>query len=206
MKSLSVRISFLLRIVSLMVAVIACDEQGGAEGGDPTRVDSTKSDSVVSHDLPQGRFELPTAHTPAPDFYITLPEGYTIKNNSRMPNDDFFIVRLDDPSLTDSTAITPGFMRVYVGVNAQSGLDAARRYEERGVMIARMPVTWRLWSDTLPDRSAYYYREIASSDFFAPLSPELARSPLHLHIYVAGRDSARVAELLAAAETLSLAP
>ena len=199
------RLALLCGIVVAMMAAAACDEKGG-DGGDTTRADSVRSDSVVSSNLPPGRFEIPTAHTPAPDFYITLPEGYTIKNNSRMPNDDFFIVRLDDPSLHDSTAITPGFMRVYVGVNAQSGLDPARKHEERGVMIARMPVTWRLWSDTLPDGSPYYYREIASSEFFAPLSPELARSPLHLHVYIAGSDSMRVAELLAAAETLSLAP
>jgi hypothetical protein len=163
-------------------------------------------DTTYRENLPAGRFQLPTRHTPAPDFFISLPPGYTVKIKSRFPNDEFFILRNDDPSLRDSTEITPGFMRIYVGVNPQSAFDSRLKHTERNVMIGRALLTWYLWSETLPDGTTYYNREIRSSDFYASISPELARAPLNLHIYVAGRDSARVAELATAAETLAMVP
>lgn len=165
-----------------------------------------KLDTTYKENLPSGRFQLPTRHTPAPDFFISLPEGYTVKIKSRFPNDEFFIIRNDDPSLRDSSAVTPGFMRVYVGVNPQTALNPKIPHTERHLMLGRALLTWRLWTEPLPDGATYYSREITSSDFYASISPELARAPLNLHIYVAGRDSARVAELAAAAETLALAP
>ena len=163
-------------------------------------------DTTYRQNLPAGRFQLPTRHTPAPDFFISLPEGYTVKIQSRFPNDEFFIVRSDDPSLRDSTAVTPGFMRVYVGVRPQTAYDPKIPHTERAVVIGRAVLSWKLWTETLPDGGTYYSREIASSDFYSSISPELARAPLNLHIYVAGRDSSRVSELAKAAETLAMVP
>lgn len=163
-------------------------------------------DTTLKENLPAGRFQLPTRHTPAPDFFISLPPGYEIKNRSRLPNDELYIISSDDPSLSDSTAITPGFMRVYVGVKPQSGFDRKLPHTEKNVMIGRSLLTWKLWSDTLPDGKPYHMREISSSDFYASISPELARAPLNLNIYIAGHDSTQVAELMRAAESLAMAP
>ncbi len=163
-------------------------------------------DTTLRENLPPGRFHIPTRHTPAPDFFITLPAGYTVKNRSRLPNDEYFIVRTDDPSLHDSTAVTPGFLRIYVGVRPQTGVRPETKFTERSVLLGRTMVTWKSWTDKLPDGAPYYIHEIASSDYFAAISPELARAPLNLHVYVGGRDKARVAELVRAAETLALTP
>jgi hypothetical protein len=158
----------------------------------------------MSENLPAGRFQIPTKHTPAPDFFITLPKGYSVKNMSRMPNDEFFFIRSDDPSATDSTLVTPGFMRLYVGVNAQTAIGKGAKVSEKNVMVGRVPMVWKLWTEPLPDGGTYYQREITSDDYFANFSRELAHAPLHLHIYVAGRDSAQVGELMTAASSLSV--
>ncbi len=201
------RISAFCTIIALLLAVAGCgDREPGKEAQaiDTTaRIDTT---ALVSAELPAGRFQIPTSHTPVSDFFITLPDGYTIRNLSRLPNDEFFIIRTDDPGMTDSTAVTPGFMRLFIGVSPQTGLRPGQKHTERNVVIAGFPLVWNLWTETVPDGSDYYIREITSADFFSFLSPELAKAPLHLHLYVAGNDSTRVAELMSAAETLSLRP
>jgi hypothetical protein len=186
----------------LALALGACKEPPKPPG-EPKK---PAADTVakMSENLPAGRYQIPTKHTPAPDFYITLPRGYSVKNMSRMPNDEFFFIRSDDPSANDSTAVTPGFMRLYVGVNAQTAIEKGTTVTERHVMVGRMPLVWKLWSEKLPDGGIYYQREITSDDYFANLSHELAHAPLHLHIYVAGRDSNQVAELMTAAASLSI--
>jgi len=189
--------------ISLVMLLSSCGDSRAPEKEKPA---PAPIDTTLKENLPAGRFQLPTRHTPAPDFFISLPPGYEIKNRSRMPNDELYIIRSDDPSLSDSAAITPGFMRVYVGVKPQSGFDPKAPHTEKNVIIGRSPLVWRLWSDTLPDGKPYYMREIASSDFYASISPELARAPLNLNIYIAGRDSLQVAELMRAAESLAMAP
>ncbi len=181
----------------------SCAEPAPKPAGEQPPPDSART---LSQNLPPGRFQLPTRHTPVPDFYITLPQGYTVKNLSQLPNDEYFFVRGDDPSLTDRQATTPGFMRFYVGVRAQSALEPARKHTEENVLVGKTPLTWKLWTEELDNGAPYYVREITSSDYFANLSPEFANAPLHLHVYVAGRDSGRVAELMAAAASLSMTP
>jgi hypothetical protein len=168
--------------------------------------DTLRRDSIFREKLPAGRYQLPTAHTPAPDLWITLPAGYTVRSVGRMPDDEFFIFRSDDPTLHDTAAVTPGFMRVYVGVMPQTGVESGDHPTEENVLIGGEPLVWRLWSERTPDGKRYYQREIKSGDFFAGISPELAKAPLHLHIYVAGKDSAAVAALMRAARTISLRP
>jgi hypothetical protein len=196
--------SRLLLIALLSVGACNGDSTPNTSAND---ADSTaRHDSLLSRNLPEGRFQIPTSITPAPNLWINLPAGYRIKDKSNFPNDRFFIVNEDDPSLADSTAVTPGFMQVYVGVKRQSALDSNSNAERRPVVIGGHPLEWRLWTDKLPDGSSYYQREITSSDFFSSMSPELAKAPLHVHIYVAGADSVRVAELMKAAGTLSIIP
>jgi hypothetical protein len=206
-------------LATMLLAVAACSQQekprtpevappdeihrdGLATGG----ADNIRRDTVIRDNLPAGRFQLPTAHTPAPDLWITLPPGYTVRSVGKMPDDEFFIFRSDDPTLRDTSAVTPGFMRVYVGVMPQTGVEPGEHPAEERVVVGGQPLLWRLWSERMPDGNTYYQREIKSGDFFAGISPELAKAPLHLHIYVAGRDSANVAALMRAARTISLRP
>lgn len=198
-------------VPGVLVALLAVAGCGDREAGEnlpkaDTVRGSADTSASVSAKLPAGRFQIPTAHTPVPDLFITLPDGYTIRNLSTLPDDQFFIFGNDDPSMTDSTAITPGFLRVYVGVKPQTGLREGQKRTEQNVVISGFPLVWNLWTEKLPDGADYYLREISSPDFFASISPELAKAPLNLHLYIAGRDSARVADLMRAAGTLSSHP
>lgn len=160
----------------------------------------------LTTNLPTGRFQLPTKVTPAPDLWITLPDGYQVKGASRAPDDLFFVVRTDDPGLADSTAVTPGYMRVYVGPRPQSPFVRQKTTDGERVFVAGQPLQWRLAEENLEDGRRYLKRDLRSADIFAQLSRELAETPLHLHVYVAGVDSARVAELMKAAESISIVP
>ncbi len=209
MKSASFRIFAFLLLC--LFALTSCDSSDAPRPTPGGRADSAvaTADSVpaVTEHLPSGRFQLPTAHTPAPDLWITLPEGYTVKNVSRLPNDEFFLVREDDPSMRDPEAVTTGFLRIYIGVIPQSGLDAKANAATRPIVIAARPLEQKSWAEDLPGgKGRYYQREITSSDFFSALSLDLSKTPLHLHLYAAGSDSARVSELAASALTIGFAP
>ncbi len=175
---------------------------GDNEAPKPRGIDSLR----VRDRLPSGRFQIPTTHTPAPDLWISLPEGYTVKGVGKMPNDEFYIFSKSDPTLKDPSAVSTGFLRIYIGVMTQSAIPPGRAVEHRAALIAGHPFEWSVWSDTLADKRSFLNREITSDDFFASISPELARAPLHLHIYVGGTDSAHVADLEHAAQTLAITP
>jgi hypothetical protein len=207
------RLFLLVRGLASMLLLLIASGCGETKAPEQPKSDSAararqRKDSlhIVSGNLPAGRFQLPTKHTPAPDLFISLPDGYTIKDASRFPDERFFIVRMDDPSIKDTTQVTPGFLRIYLGVNPQSGIEPGRKPTERAILLGGHPLVWKLWEDHLPDGRIYYGREIATSDFFAALSPELAKAPLNLHLYVAGSDTTRVNELMRAVETLALHP
>lgn len=189
-------------LMAACLLLLSCNQS------DPPRQTGKPLDSTptVKGALPAGRFELPLRNTPAPAMFVTLPEGYSIKDASAMPNDEYYIIRKDDPNLYDSNDITPGFLRVYVGTTPQSGLDSAGKFSEERVLLGSMPLVWKIWSEQLSDSIRYHSREITSSDYFASISPELARYPLYIHIYIGGRDTARIADLTAAVTTLSLTP
>jgi hypothetical protein len=193
-------------LLLLMVILTSCSDSEKPEIRKPA-ADSTKSsDTVLSHNLPTGRFQLPTRITPAPNLWITLPAGYTVKEAGKMPNDRFYILRDDDPSLTDSTAVTPGFMVVVVGISGRSGSDSVKTFTRKEVILGNYPTEWRMWTEGLPKGGSFYVREIVSRDYFARLSPELARAPLNLVIHIAGTDTARVSELMRSVETISIVP
>jgi hypothetical protein len=178
-----------------------------ADAADETPAEKADTAAPLKTDLPSGRFQLPTRHTPAPDFWITLPTGYEVKSVGRLPNDEFYIYRSDDPTLRDSTAISPGLLRVYIGVNPQSGLGPGDRYQVDSVSIDNYETQWKIWTEKLPDGGTFYVREItADKDFFSRLSPDLANAPLHLHLYIAGSDSSRTIELAHAVETIATLP
>lgn len=176
-----------------------CDEKPSQSGA--------KQDTVkLVKNLPSGRFQLPTIHTPAPDFWIALPPGYQVKFVGRLPFDEFYIFRSDDPTLTDSTATSPGFLRVYVGTVAQSGLDKSARFTEASAQLMSYRTRWREWQEVDEGSKTFYAAEIAASDFFQATFPDLKKTPLFLHIYVGGTDTAQVDALMAAAATLTATP
>jgi hypothetical protein len=201
----------------LLVAVASCSDEprqpvrgadttvAGDRGDTDAARDST-SDSTVATNLPSGRFQLPTKVTPAPDLWMTLPEGYRVKGASRLPDDIFFIVHTEDPGLEDSTAVTPGFMRVYVGPRPQRPFGGMNPTPGERVVVAGYPLQWRHIVERLPDGREYLQRDLGSADFFARFSPDLADTPLHLHVYVAGTDAKRVEALMKAAESISIVP
>lgn len=160
----------------------------------------------LTKDLPAGRFQLPTNATPAPDLWISLPDGYRVKGASDRIDDRFYVVHTKDPSLTDTSAVTPGFMLIYVGATRQNPFTSVKTKDGERVLVVGQPLQWRLAEDSLPDGGRYYQRDIGSHDIFARLSSKLASTPLHLHIYVAGSDSTRVADLMRSAESISIVP
>ena len=193
-----------VRVLLAMTALAAhgCDREPS--------IDETakgKGDTAgLTRDLPPGRFQLPTLHTPAPDLWITLPEGYQVKVTGQLPNDEFFVIRSDDPSLHDTTAVTPGFMRIHVGVRPQTAIDSTELLESNVSILDGRPVSFRTGTERLPGGEVYLKRELRSPDFFAAVSPDLAKTPLHLHVYVAGVDKATVDALIQAAGSIALAP
>jgi hypothetical protein len=206
-----------------MVVAIAAGTLSGC-GESPREASRQDSSATIAHDssnagatgvdtaarysakLPPGRFQLPTRVTAAPDLWITLPEGYRVKGASERTGDRFFIVNTNDPGLTDSTAVTPGFMRIYVGHDEQRPFEDVKTSEGERVLVAGFPLQWRLASESLPSGGTYRQAELSSGDFFSRFSPELSREALVLHVYVAGADSAKVGDLMKAAESLSIVP
>lgn len=183
------------------------EEARSVDTASPAAADTaTAAASEIPAARPSARFELPLDHNSAPYLYLTMPGGYQVHEKGGKNRDQYIINADRDPSLRDSTAITPGFLQIYVGRKEQSAVEPGMNYEERNVVIDGHPLTWKMWREPLPDGAPYYAREITTTDFFAGVSPELARAGLHLHIYVAGADSAQVAELMTAVQTMSLTP
>lgn len=197
-------------LATALVTIASCsDETGQTVPADSTSVrDSSAVDTAsrLTANLPPGRFQLPTRVSQAPDLWITLPEGYSVKPMDDDNDDRFFIVHSQDPTLRDTSAVTPGFMRVYVGPSEQRPFDGIATSEGERVMVIFQPLQWRLAEEVLGDSTRYYQRDLQSSGVFGRLSPELAKKRIYLHVYVAGSDSARVAELMRAAETLNIVP
>lgn len=185
--------------VAGLTMLAACD---GGPSARPGAVPDTGK--RVHGTLPGGRFQLPTLHTPVPDFYITLPTGFRIKDVGRMPNDEYYIIRADDPSLTDTAALTPGYLRFYVGVNAQRWIDSGVVSANDSIMLDGQPVVLKRWTEHMPNGAPYFNREISCSNFFVSRFPSFAKYPLNIHVYAGGLDSTRVEELMNAARTLSL--
>ncbi len=176
-------------------------------GDSPDDKSGEGSGEKVSKDLPAGRFQLPTLHTPVPDLWITLPAGYEVKSVGRLPNDEFYIYRSDDPSLTDSTTVTPATLRVYIGVSFQSGLVTGDPFVADSTTLLDYPVVWKRWEEPLADGRKFYAREItAGRDLFLTFSPQLKNAPLHLHIYAGGTDSSLVEALAGSVMSIGLVP
>jgi hypothetical protein len=201
-----------------LLALAACDDEpretrprgssSDTAATDGAATDTAASDTTprLTSDLPPGRFELPTQVTPAPNLWITLPDGYRVKGSSRLPDDLFYIVHTEDPSFDDTSAVTPGFMRLYVGPRPQKPFEGETTTPGERVLVAGYPLQWRHAEEKLEDGRTFLKRDLATADFFARFSPELAETPLHLHVYVAGVDAERVAALMKSAESISIVP
>ncbi|MBL7989387.1 MAG: hypothetical protein JNJ94_15100 [Chlorobi bacterium] len=183
----------------LLLAIAGCSDK-------PSENRATPDTARLVKNLPSGRFQLPTKHTPAPDFWIELPPGYQVKFVGRLPSDEFYIFRSDDPTLADSTATSPGFLRIYMGTVAQTGLDSRTTFTETGAQLMSYHTRWREWKEPTSGGKPFYVAEIAAQDFFQTTFPNLKKTPLFLHIYIGGTDTTQVAALMAAATTLATTP
>ncbi|MCC7439242.1 MAG: hypothetical protein IT211_12175 [Armatimonadetes bacterium] len=172
----------------------------------PSHNEAPHDTAKLVKNLPSGRFQLPTKHTPAPDFWIELPPGYQVKFVGRLPSDEFYIFRSDDPTLTDSNATSPGFLRIYMGTVAQTGLGKNTQFTETGAQLMSYRTRWREWKESAEGEKKFYVAEIAAQDFFQSTFPDLKKTPLFLHIYIGGTDTTQVAALMAAAATLATTP
>ncbi|MBC8144352.1 MAG: hypothetical protein H7X80_02135 [bacterium] len=191
------------------LAVISCaDDVRDIDAADSSKTRDGVVDTTtrLTQNLPSGRFQLPTQATAAPDLWITLPDGYRVKSASDSVDDRFYVVHTDDPSLTDSSTTTPGFMLLYVGRTEQRPFEGVKTTDGERVMVIGQPLQWRTASESTPTGGRYYQADIGSADVFGRLSSELARARMHLHIYVAGNDSSRVADLMRSAESISIVP
>jgi hypothetical protein len=126
-----------------------------------------------------------------------------------MPNDEFYVIDSHDPSLLhpgDTSVITSGFMMISVEVKPQAGIEPTLLTIEKRGLLGGVPIIWKTATDRLPDGGTYYMREVVTRDLFSVISPELARSPIHLHVYIAGSDPSEVDTLAGVAATIGFKP
>lgn len=169
---------------------------------------ATSKDSVqktVADTLPAGRFQLRFHTRGVPDLFISLPAGYTIKDVGKSGEDDLLMASVDDPSLGNSDALTPGYIRLRTMARGGLGLPPNARPDSADIIIAGRPVRW-IRATMTEEGKPFHYARIESSDFFSALSPELAHSAPVLVVEVAGADSRRVDALVAAVESIRFVP
>lgn len=155
---------------------------------------------------PSGRTQLPTYRTPAPDLWMTLPEGFSIRADTMLNYDIMVVSRDDDPLLSDSTQIPMGMLRITIS-DSTILLDLPGKHvREQDGNLGNYLGRWRSSTFPLEDGGTYYSYEMAADDYFARISPENDIKSLHLHMYIGGKDSTVTERLRAAAATLSTAP
>lgn len=155
---------------------------------------------------PEGRVELPTYHTAAPNLWVTLPEGYGVRLDTTLPYDIIVISRNDDPLLVDSVQIPKGMMRITVSDQQIQFPPLGTEHESRKLMMGDYPSDWRHFTDLTNDGKTFYSYELRADDYFARTAPDDAVKRLRLHVFTGGRDSAVVETLLGVAQTLSVRP
>ena len=155
---------------------------------------------------PSGRTQLPTFRTPAPDLWMTLPDGFSIRADTMLNYDIMVVSRDDDPLLNDSTQIPMGMLRITIS-DSTILLDLPGKHlGEQDGNLGNYLGRWRSSTVSLEGGETYYSYEMAADDYFARISPEKDIKSLHLHMYIGGKDSTVTERLRAAAATLSTAP
>ena len=198
------RVSLLL--LFLLILAAGCSEKVGDEKNE-SDAGNEMVDTTALTKLPAGRTELPTWNTPAPNLFITLPQGLAVRTDSGLAADRIVIYRKGDPALADSTLPPLGVLQVVVSrVTRDTTIPATKKTGTLKRLIGSYPAVWHQYVDTTVQPSGYLMNVVEISDYFSSLGPDNEAAGLHLWIYVAGTDLATVRSLLLAAESISITP
>ena len=168
--------------------------------------DSDTSGVIERTTLPEGRTELPTWNTAAPNLFVDLPSGLAVQADSGGTHDRILLYPKNDPGLADTTLPALGLMQIVVTDQWLGTTIPAKKLGVRKGMIGSMPGLWYQYLDTTFSDYDYRINVLELMDFFASLGPNDKAKDLKLWIYVAGRDSAFVEQLLGAASSISITP
>lgn len=202
---------------ALIVVAAACSEQkpdakradstADAEAGQPNGNEEGKEGVVrLPTETPTGRVQLPTVRTAAPDLWVTLPDGFTVRADTTLEYDLLVVSRTDDPLLSDSTQVPFGMLRIVVGDTTIRVTPPGVQVAERNGMIGDYPGRWRYYTAVIPGGATYYSHELIADDYFARISPERDMKNLRLHMYIAGKDTSVIRQLIAVSESVSTKP
>ncbi len=155
---------------------------------------------------PEGRTELPTWNTSAPNLFIDLPKGFAVRADSGLDYDVVFVYRRDDPGVEDTTLPAMALMQIVLSERSIGTSVPSRKVGTRKSMIGTYPALWHRYRDTTVTKWEYRQNVLEIPRYFASLDPEKEAGNLNLWLYVAGRDTAAVEQLMRAAGTLGIAP
>lgn len=178
----------------------------GAAVADPAAAGGKEGVVSVPTHTPHGRTELPTTRTVAPNLWITLPEGFSVRADTLLDYDILVISRADDPLLSDSSQVPFGMLRIVVGDTAIRVTPKNVKTAGRKGVIGDYPGEWVYYTGVIPGGATYYSYELAADRYFAPLSPDREMKRLNMHLYIAGKDTAVIDRLIEAAESISTKP
>lgn len=178
----------------------------GAAGADSAATGEKEGVVSVPTRTPNGRTELPTTRTAAPNLWITLPEGFSVRADTVLDYDILVISRADDPLLSDSSQVPYGMLRIVVGDTTVRVTPKNVKTARRNGVIGEYPGEWIYYTGVIPGGTTYYSYELAADRYFAPLSPDREMKRLNMHLYIAGKDTAVISRLITAAESISTKP
>lgn len=178
----------------------------GAAGADSAATGGKEGVVSVPTHTPNGRTELPTTRTAAPNLWITLPEGFSVRADTVLDYDILVISRADDPLLSDSSQVPYGMLRIVVGDTTVRVTPKNVKTARRNGVIGEYPGEWIYYTGVIPGGTTYYSYELAADRYFAPLSPDREMKRLNMHLYIAGKDTAVISRLITAAESISTKP
>ena len=206
-----------ISVALLLLLVIGCTEQApeekheaevATEGDSILSIESEGTNGIVTLESgsTSGRVQLPTYRTPAPDLWITMPEGFSVRVDTMLTYDIMVVARNDDPLLDDSTRIPEGMLRIIVSDSAIRLPLPGKDIREQKSVVGDYPGIWRSSTVTIPSGEAYVSYEMIADDYFARTSPEQEVKDLRLHLYIGGKDSVVTGQLLEAVTTISIKP
>lgn len=178
----------------------------GTAGADSAATGEKEGVVSVPTRTPNGRTELPTTRTAAPNLWITLPEGFSVRADTVLDYDILVISRADDPLLSDSSQVPYGMLRIVVGDTTVRVTPKNVKTARRNGVIGEYPGEWIYYTGVIPGGTTYYSYELAADRYFAPLSPDREMKRLNMHLYIAGKDTAVISRLITAAESISTKP
>ena len=211
------------RVLSLLVVAVvsgcADPEPRASEEKRVTRSASESGDSTES-ELPSGApitretpvsrsgaTTIPTINTGAGPLFLRLPGEYRIRVDSGYDADMIFIYHEADPLMAgDPNRIPLAVARLSIDdsvivLDAPGTTGMPMQSRVNGV-----PIEYSYRRDHTPEGGVYHGYEASMRHFFASKDPSADLNNLHLHLYVAGTDSSKIAELISALSTLSFRP